>query len=87
MQARIGVNSLHHQAIKRLGDGLEIMALAEDGIVEALYLPGNRYLRAFQWHPERMFDTDAFSRLIFADFIKACGDGADAASEGRGALR
>jgi putative glutamine amidotransferase len=71
-QARIGVNSLHHQAIKRLGDGLEIMALAEDGTVEALYLPGERYLRAYQWHPERMFDTDANSRLIFADFINAC---------------
>ena len=66
------VNSLHHQAIKKLGDRLEIMATAADGIVEALYLPGEQYLRAFQWHPERMFDTDVQSRLIFADFINAC---------------
>ena len=71
-QEHMQVNSLHHQAIKKLGDGLEIMALAEDGIVEALYLRGEQYLRAYQWHPERMFDTDAQSRLIFADFINAC---------------
>ena len=71
-QEHMQVNSLHHQAIKKLGDGLEIMALADDGIVEALYLPGEQYLRAYQWHPERMFDTDAQSRLIFAEFINAC---------------
>ena len=71
-QEHMQVNSLHHQAIKKLGDGLEIMALAEDGIVEALYLTGEQYLRAYQWHPERMFDTDAPSRLIFAEFINAC---------------
>ncbi len=86
-QDELQVNSLHHQAIKRLGDRLAVMAEAEDGTVEALYLPDEQYLRAVQWHPERMFDTDAPSRLIFADFIKACGDGADAATEGRGSLR
>ena len=86
-EAELQVNSLHHQAIKRLGDCLAVMARAGDGIIEALYLPGEQYLRALQWHPERMFDTDAPSRLIFADFIMACGGDADAASEGRGALR
>ena len=71
-QETIQVNSLHHQAVKRLGDRLEIMAEAEDGIIEAFCLRGEQYLRAFQWHPERMFDTDPNSRLIFADFINAC---------------
>ena len=71
-QESIQVSSLHHQAIKTLGEGLEIMAVADDGIVEAIYLPRYQYLWAFQWHPERMFDTDMPSRLIFADFINAC---------------
>ena len=64
-QESIQVNSLHHQAIKTLGEGLEIMAVADDGIVEAIYLPRYQYLWAFQWHPERMADR----REFFSDFL------------------
>ena len=69
---QIKANSFHHQAIKRLGKGLEIMAVAEDGIVEAVYLPKSQYGRAYQWHPERLFETDMHNRMIFEDFIRAC---------------
>ena len=69
---RIKANSFHHQSIKTLGEGLEIMALADDGIIEAVYLSGKQYVRAYQWHPERLFDTDKQSRLIFEDFITFC---------------
>ena len=69
---RIKVNSFHHQAIKTLGEGLEIMALAEDGIIEAVYSSGRQYIRAYQWHPERLFETDTQSRIIFEDFIYNC---------------
>lgn len=65
-------NSFHHQAIKRLGKGLSVMALAEDGIIEALFLEGDRYLRAYQWHPERLLDSNAQNRMIFTDFIDTC---------------
>ncbi len=65
-------NSFHHQAIKKLGEGLQIMAVADDGIVEAFCLSGERYLRAYQWHPERLYGTDIDNRLIFDDFIRAC---------------
>ena len=68
----VPVNSFHHQAIKRLGDGLEVMAVAEDGIIEAFYLPGGRYVRAYQWHPERLCEQDGYNRRIFDDFINAC---------------
>ncbi|MBQ2062842.1 MAG: gamma-glutamyl-gamma-aminobutyrate hydrolase family protein [Oscillospiraceae bacterium] len=46
------VNSMHHQAVERLGEGLVICQWAEDGIAEALYhrtLP----ILGVQWHPER----------------------------------
>ena len=69
---RIPANSFHHQAIKTLGDGLEVMALADDNIVEAFYLTEERYIRAYQWHPERLYETDIYNRRIFDDFIKAC---------------
>lgn len=69
---RIHANSFHHQAIKTFGKGLEVMAIADDNIVEAFYLKGDRYLRAYQWHPERLFETDTDNRRIFEDFISVC---------------
>jgi putative glutamine amidotransferase len=64
-------NSFHHQAIHRLGEGLVVMATAEDGTVEAVFAPALSYLRAYQWHPERLYAADADNRLLFADFIEA----------------
>jgi putative glutamine amidotransferase len=69
---QICVNSFHHQAVKKLGAGLEIMAVADDGMAEAFYGSEKRYLRAYQWHPERLFDLDESHRVIFEDFVKAC---------------
>ena len=69
---RIRGNSFHHQAIKELGEGLSVMALSDDGIIEGIYHTSYPYLRAYQWHPERLFEKDESSRLIFADFINAC---------------
>ena len=65
-------NSFHHQALKELGCGLKVMAAAEDGIIEAVYLDGDHHLRAYQWHPERLQDKSTQNRMIFDDFIKAC---------------
>lgn len=47
------VNSIHHQAIKNLGQGLLIEAVSqEDNIIEAIRLEGEPFVYAFQWHPE-----------------------------------
>jgi putative glutamine amidotransferase len=69
---RMRANSFHHQAIKKLGVGLAVMATADDGVIEAVYLEGEHYLRAYQWHPERLCEEDAPSKLLFDDFIAAC---------------
>ena len=71
-ETRIKANSFHHQAIKKLGEGLAVMAQADDGIVEAVYYTGNRYICAYQWHPERLFYNDDFNRGVFGDFVKEC---------------
>ena len=65
-------NSFHHQAIKKLGEGLKVMATADDGIIEAVYHTEKSYLMAYQWHPERLCNNDLCNYLIFLDFIKAC---------------
>jgi putative glutamine amidotransferase len=66
------VNSSHHQAVDAAGDGLRVVARAEDGIAEALegVSPG-QFVLAVQWHPERIFEDDAAARAIFQAFIDA----------------
>lgn len=68
----IVINSMHHQGIKRLAEGLVPMAYADDGIIEAVYMPGEKYVVAYQWHPEERFDEVEHNRLIIIDFIEHC---------------
>lgn len=63
------VNTLHHQAIKDLANGLTSMAVAPDGIIEAVIMKNKRFVWAVQWHPEYMFTTDKNSLKIFECFI------------------
>ena len=67
----LGVNSLHHQAIKDLSGELSPMATSPDGLVEAFYRPKSRFLWAVQWHPEFSYMHEESSRRIFAAFIEA----------------
>ncbi len=57
------VNSSHHQAVKELGEGLEVFAISEDGIVEAVFMKDYPFLLAVQWHPERSDDELSLSLL------------------------
>ena len=67
----LDVNSYHHQAVKDLAPNLEVMAVSEDGLVEAVYKPDQKFLWAVQWHPEFSYKTDDNSRKIFKTFIEA----------------
>ncbi len=69
---KINANSFHHQSIKTLGNGLKLMATADDGVIEGAYLEGDRYLRIYQWHPEKLFDKHDVNNEIIKDFIDAC---------------
>ena len=71
-EERIGVNSLHHQSVKKVGKGLEIVARADDGVVEAICDKNRKFFFGIQWHPERSFETEESSRAIFKAFIDAC---------------
>jgi len=63
------VNSSHHQAIKRLGAGLEPCAESKDRLVEAIWLRDYPFALGLQWHPERLEDN--LSKEIFSLFIEA----------------
>jgi putative glutamine amidotransferase len=68
----VGVNSFHHQSIKRLGDGLVVTGRAPDGIVEAVEIPAQRFCLGVQWHPEEMAAGRADMLGIFRAFVAAC---------------
>lgn len=46
------VNSIHHQAVDTLGRGLEVVARASDGVIEAILGQGGGFVLGVQWHPE-----------------------------------
>ena len=69
-ETEVEINSVHHQAIDQLGDGLEALAWSDDGIIEAIHAPQDLWTRAVQWHPE--WDDSAPNQVIFDRFVKAC---------------
>jgi putative glutamine amidotransferase len=67
------VNSLHHQAVDRLGAGLLAVAWAPDGVVEAVEGAGDAFALGVQWHAEGMTDR-AEERLLLAAFVDAAAE-------------
>ena len=68
-EQKIHVNSFHHQGVKKLSSKLKCMACATDGVLEAAYMPGKRFVRGVQWHPEMSYQTDGNSLKIFGAFV------------------
>jgi gamma-glutamyl-gamma-aminobutyrate hydrolase PuuD len=67
------VRCSHHQAINKLGHGLEVTATTADGVIEAVELPGSRFVLGVQWHPEQGWDLRPFDALVEA--ARAYADG------------
>jgi putative glutamine amidotransferase len=67
----VRVNSHHHQAIDCVGQGLEPIAWAPDGLIEAVINTASpQLILAVQWHPELSFEVDEFSRELFVWFVR-----------------
>jgi putative glutamine amidotransferase len=64
------VNSYHHQAVDRLGAGLQVCAVASDSTVEAIWDPSARFCLGVQWHPEVLTHSDRHAPVIQA-FVEA----------------
>lgn len=67
------VNSYHHQAVKRLAPKLSVMAVSNDGVIEAVCIPKKKFIWGIQWHPEFSYLADENSKKIFLEFIRMAG--------------
>lgn len=79
------VNSFHHQACRRLGNGLSAAATAVgDGLVEAVEDPARVFFLGVQWHPEiGPGGPEKAGRALFQAFVEAARETATASSKGR----
>jgi putative glutamine amidotransferase len=70
--ASLEISCFHHQRVSRLGDGLEPLAVAEDGTVEAAHRPGSPgWFLGVQWHPEDTASTDPAQLALFRALVEA----------------
>ena len=67
--ARAKINSLHHQAIDRVGDGLIRVGHDLDDITQAIEGRGEQFLIGVQWHPEYMPQVGRMRR-IFRELVR-----------------
>ena len=63
------VNSYHHQAVKTVAEGMIATARSvPDDVIEAMEMPGERFVLTVQWHPEGMFGNEE-QQAIFRTFV------------------
>lgn len=71
-ESEIVTNSLHGQACVTTGEGVEVEGVSEDGVIEAISVPGARGLViGVQWHAEYDAHFDPVSRALFGAFGEA----------------
>jgi putative glutamine amidotransferase len=72
----MSVNSFHHQAVGRLGDGLVASARCpEDDVIEGIEQPGRRFVVGVQWHPETFWSAPDTFQPLFDAQAEACRNG------------
>lgn len=63
----LGVNSYHHQAVRTIAPGFRATAYSiPDGVIEAMEIPGDRFVVGVQWHPEEMIHHEEQQELFRA---------------------
>jgi len=65
----VRVNTMHHQAVRKVGDGLIVSAMSEDGLIEGIERPDYPFMLGVQWHPERLNEEPHFN--LFKAFVES----------------
>jgi putative glutamine amidotransferase len=70
----LAVQSVHHQAVHRLGKGLRAVAWSPDGVIEAIESERHPFVIGVQWHPELGALGDNVQRRLFEALVAGCND-------------
>lgn len=65
---QVFVNSRHHQAVKKLGQGLIVSAQAPDGVIEGIETTNGQII-GVQWHPEDLYNQQPTAQKLFKAFL------------------
>jgi len=68
-ESSIPVNSIHHQVINELWDGLRVIWKSDDGYIEAIQ-HDTKNLLWVQWHPENLKSDKKLFSALFSKYIK-----------------
>ena len=71
-RSTLKVNTSHHQAVKRLGRGLIVNAVANDGVIEGIESIEHTFVMGVQWHPEVLAPRQQHQHRIFSSFVALC---------------
>ncbi|WP_404454754.1 gamma-glutamyl-gamma-aminobutyrate hydrolase family protein [Virgibacillus necropolis] len=70
---RLKVNSMHHQANRKVIHPFQVSGKSNDGIVEAIESKEHTFVLGLQWHPEKMVETkDEASCRVYQAFLDSC---------------
>jgi len=69
---QFAVNSIHHQAVKEPGTGVQVVGWAEDNTPEAIEVEGHRFVMGLQCHPEEIYQQVPACARFFQAFVSAC---------------
>jgi putative glutamine amidotransferase len=67
----VGVNSIHHQGLRRVGEGLRVVGRSPDGLAEAVEMPGRGFVVGLQCHPEEHSATEPWAARLFTALVEA----------------
>lgn len=70
-QTEVTTASWHHQAVRQPAPGLQVVAHAPDGTIEAVEMPDHPWLIAVQWHPELTATADPGQQRLFDALVEA----------------
>ena len=67
----VATSCYHHQAIDKIGSGLEVLGRGRDGTIEAVGIESTGWARGVQWHPEDNYKEVPSQLEIAKAFINA----------------
>lgn len=70
-EGRYSVNSYHHQAVRKVPEGMVASAQSPDGVIEAIESAEGPMFLGVQWHPERLYKEDEHAAALFRALVEA----------------